>query len=46
MGLQQFPVSGGSVLAALIGVDQQLLRFHVALAQSSIEGLEQQRGLH
>ena len=42
MGLQKLAVSGGPVLAALIGVDQQLVSFHLALTQGPVEGLEHQ----
>ena len=46
MGLQKLAVSGGSVLAALIGVDQQLVTFNLGLTQGPIEGLHQQRHLY
>ncbi len=46
MGLQKLAVSGGSVLAALIGVDQQLVRFNLALTQGPIKGLQHQQHLN
>jgi hypothetical protein len=46
VGSQQFAVGGGPVLAALIGMDQQLLGFQLALPQGPVEGLQYQRRLH
>ena len=43
---QQLPVGRRSVLAPLIGMNQELVRFDVAMPQSQVEGLQHQRGLH
>jgi hypothetical protein len=44
--LQQSAVVSGPVLAPLIGVDQQLVRLHQALAECSVESLDDQVGIH
>jgi hypothetical protein len=41
--LQQLPVGRRPVLAPLIGVDQELVGFDLALPQSPIQGLQHQR---
>ncbi len=46
MLLEQLSVIGGSVLAALIGMDQQLFSLHLTLAQGSVEGLDRQSSIH
>lgn len=43
---QQLPVRGCPVLAPLIGVDQELIGFDLAVSQSPVEGLQHQRRLH
>ena len=43
---QQVAVVGGPVLAALIRVQEQLLRFHLPVAQGPVEGLDHQGGIH
>lgn len=43
---QQLPVGHGPILAALIGVDQELLGFDLTVPQSPVQGLQHQRGLH
>jgi hypothetical protein len=43
---QQLAVGRRPVLTALIGVDQMLIRFDLAIAQSPVEGLKHQRALH
>ncbi len=44
--LQQLSVALGAVLAALIGVDQELIGFDLAVAQGPVEGFQHQGGLH
>ena len=43
---QQLPVGHRPVLAPLIGVNQELIRFDLAVPQSPVEGLQHQRGFH
>ena len=44
--LQQLPVGRSPVLAALVRVDQELLRFDLAVPKSPVEGFQDQGGLH
>jgi hypothetical protein len=44
--LEQLSVIGGSVLAALIGMEQQLFSLDLTLALSSVEGLDHQSSIH
>ena len=46
VALQQLPVGHGPILAALIGVDQELIGFYLAVTEGPVEGLQHQRGLH
>ena len=43
---QQLPIGRCAVLAPLIGVDQALIGFDLAVSQSPVQGLQHQRRLH
>jgi len=43
---QHLPVIAGPVLAALIGVDQQLIGRHLAMTEGAVEGFDRQGGIH
>ena len=43
---QHLPVIAGPVLAALIGVDQQLIGRHLAMTERAVEGFDRQGGIH
>ena len=43
---EQIAVVGGPVLAALVGVQQQRLRRHLAVTEGPVEGLDHQSGIH
>lgn len=40
--VQQLPVGRGAVLAALIGLDQELIGFDLAVAQGPVQGFQHQ----
>ena len=46
VALQQLPVGRRSVLAPLIGIDQELIGFDLAVTEGPVEGLQHQCSLH